>query len=47
MAVSESDLDSFNEFARTRLKNGGAESMAELFDLWLLDEVGRIRSRAS
>ena len=37
MAVSESDLDSFDRFARTKLKNDGAESMTELFDLWLLE----------
>ena len=42
MAVSESDLDSFNEFARTKLKNGGAESMAELFDLWLLEHPSEL-----
>lgn len=34
MAVTLEQLDSFHNFARQKLQNGGAESIEELFDLW-------------
>ena len=37
MAVTHADIDSFNTFALSRLDSGGAESISELFDLFLLE----------
>jgi len=35
MATTAEELDSFNDFARDRLSNGGSDlSLDELFDLW-------------
>ena len=34
MAVTQEDLNRFQQFALERLSNGGAESMDELFYLW-------------
>ncbi len=37
MAVTLADINSFNTFALAKLHGGGAESMNELFDLFLLE----------
>lgn len=37
MSVTPADLDSFNAFALAKIQGGGAESMNELFDLFLLE----------
>jgi hypothetical protein len=34
MAITEKELTEFHAFARQRLANGGAESMADLARLW-------------
>ena len=38
MAISQADLDDFNQFAQASIDNGAPETMAELFDLWLLKQ---------
>ena len=37
MAVTHADIDSFNAFALSKLDSGGAESIGELFDLFLME----------
>ena len=37
MSVTLSELESFHHFAAEKLQSGGAESMEELFDLWLVE----------
>ena len=34
MPVTLTELESFHQFAQQKLRNGGAESVEELLDLW-------------
>ena len=37
MATTEQEINSFSEFAKSRLKNGGSDSsLTELFDEWTI-----------
>jgi hypothetical protein len=52
MAVTHADINSFNSFALSRLNSGGAESISELFDLFLIenptdDETADVHSAIS
>ncbi len=37
MSVTHADLASFHSFAHAKLENAEADSMSELFSLWLLE----------
>ncbi len=37
MSITHADIDTFNAFALSKLDSGGAESMNELFELFLID----------
>ena len=37
MSITHADIDTFNTFALSKLDSGGAESMNELFDLFLIE----------
>ena len=38
MATSEQDIDNFSQFAKSRLKDAGADlSLEELFDQWMIE----------
>ncbi len=37
MSITHADIDTFNAFALSKLDSGGAESMNELFDLFLIE----------
>lgn len=37
MAITRTELDVFQQFAEAKLAQGGADSMEQLFDLWLLE----------
>ena len=37
MSITSADLEQFQAFAVAKLNHGGAESMEELFDAWLME----------
>lgn len=39
MAVTQKELTGFQAFAREKIDQGGAETMTQIFDLWLLENA--------